>query len=264
MENIPKNVKDKLKLVFKVIMLKKLHKPRIPIEIFEKEEHWARPELAKLYEDTVKLVKIVVKNTLPFVEKIIEGYKVGFPKKIVLMSSFEYLGEIEPALEPISEEYEDSYGLYSTASQTIYLNMTGFFRFRNIVRHTLNGLVNWGKIKQEEVEEATICVTELKVIETLVHEDLHHIYFLKCSPAKNWFMEEWDVDVFESLYTPAVLYAYLDCNDDQFKKYMNYESLVENGRPIPRKDLRGLLAMAQEMLKRILAGDVEDICQLSA
>jgi len=260
MVKTPKDIKEKVELAFKVAMLKKLHKPRIPVETVEKEERWARPELAKLYEDTAKRIETVVKNILPFIEKIIEAYKVNFPKKIVLMSSFEYLGEVEPALEPISEESEDSYGLYSAVSQTIYLNMWELFRFRNIAQHILTELVNWGKIKQEEVEEATKCVTELRVIKTFVHEALHHIYDIKCPPIKNWLVEEWIIEDFESLYSPAVLYAYVDCNDSRFKKYLWYGLLVEEGQRISHKELEGYLMVARDVLERIFVGDVEDIC----
>ena len=259
MVKTPKDIKEKIELVFKVAMLKKLYKPRIPVEIFEKEERWARPELAKLYEDTAKRIETVVKNILPFIEKIIEAYKVNFPKKIVLMSSFEYLGEVEPEYENIVEEYEDCYGLYSKTSQTIYLNMTAFFRFRNIAQHILTELVNWGKIKQEEVEEGAVLVTDLMTIEILLHEVFHHIYNIKC-PSTEEHEEEFDIGFFTNYYRLPVLYAYVDCNDAQFKKYLWYEVLVEAKRQPLSKELEYYLTVAKEELERIFAGDVEDIC----
>ena len=256
MVKTPKDIKEKVELAFKVAMLKKLHKPRIPVETVEKEHvKPGVPEADKLLEDTTRLVEKVVKDCLPLVESMVEAYKVDFPSKIVLM----------PYLQEELGIFVVFYGYYDEETKTIYLNTTQFFGYRYSAIKSFEAWSDLGKLDKKDINEAAKCATEWLTIYYLLHELYHHLFHQKYPElAKKMHEdeilhedEEFNAGIFAMSYSVPVLYAYLNCKDTEFEKYMKFVTLINEDLSHSTSD--ELLSYAKYELENILSGNLMEL-----
>lgn len=244
-------IPSRLELITKVTLHKRLHKPKIPVDVVK----WRvkmEPEFIDLYKDTFRLIEKVVKNVLFLVEKILENYKVRFPKKIVI--------------SPSPEEFvvSTACGRYDADEQVIYLYATSFLSARYASLSALKGWAELKGLKEDFADEGSRYATEFFIVYYLMHELGHHIIHLKYPEVAERLHEpyrheeeEMMADTFADIYTIPLIYAHLDCDDSKFKKFVEYVSVVNYELTHSTPD--ELLQLAKYWLADIFAGGTYEL-----